>query len=217
MGIVGALVRSAQSYPALLPIIAFFLGASIWAVRTKRWVMAGATILSGSFACLLYTSDAPAMAARSSDPSIAGVGSAPVSGADNAGPGPGGTSAAAGGTSAAAGGTGAAAGAVVPAGGRLMSADRLHPRFPRDFPLPGIFKVESNSSGRREGTLTTRLRFRGEGADAVRVLRELGEKSGWEVDQKAPHRLVFRKEGRSVEAWFAFPAHSVVLDVSNRR
>lgn len=192
MGIVGAIVRSAQSYPALLPIIAFFLGASIWAVRTKRWVMAGTTILSGSLACLLYMSDAPALAARSggetapSGHAVAGVGS----GGDAA---------------------------QVAAGGRFTSIDRLHPRFPRDFPLPGIFKLESNSSGRREGTLTTRFRFRGEGADAVRVLRDLGHSQGWEVEQKAPHRLVFRKNGRSVEAWFSYPAHSVVLDVSDHR
>ena len=98
-----------------------------------------------------------------------------------------------------------------------MPIDNLPPRFPRDFPLPAIFKLESNSSGRREGTLTTRLRFRGEGTEAVSTLRELGEKSGWVVEQKAPHRLVFRKDGRAVEAWFAFPAHSVVLDVSDRR
>lgn len=205
MGIVGAIVHSAQSYPALLPIIAFFLGASVWAVRSKRWVMAGTAILSGSLACLLYTSDAPALAARAGEhsnlvgedltasaPSVAGVGS----------------------------GTGAGRpgdAAQVPSGGRLTSVDRLHPRFPRDFPLPGIFKLESNSSGKREGTLTTRFRFRGEGGDAVRALRDLGLKSGWEVEQQAPHRLVFRKKGRSVEAWFSYPAHSVVLDISDRK
>ncbi len=212
MGIVGAIVRSAQSYPALLPIIAFFLGASVWAVRSKRWVMAGTAILSGSLACLLYTSDAPALAARAgkysngagehsnlvgedltaSAPSVAGVG--PGTGAGRSGD-----------------------AAQVPAGGRFTSVDRLHPRFPRDFPLPGIFKLESNSSGKREGTLTTRFRFRGEGGDAVRALRDLGLKSGWEVEQQAPHRLVFRKNGRSVEAWFSYPAHSVVLDISDRK
>ena len=204
MGIVGAIVRSAQSYPALLPIIVFFLGASLWAVRSKRWVMAGTTILSGSLACLLYTSGAPALAARPGEAaspagqSVAGVGSRAAAGS-RAGDGPDGEA------------------APVQAGGRFTSVDRLHPRFPRDFPLPGIFRLESNSSGRREGTLTTRFRFRGEGAEAVRALRDLGLSHGWEVEQKAPHRLVFRKDGRSVEAWFSYPAHSVVLDVSDRK
>jgi len=205
MGIVGAIVRSAQSYPALLPIIAFFLGASVWAVRKKRWVVAGTAILSGSLACLLYTSDAPALAARAGE-------SPGLAGADPAVP------------SASAAGVGSGTGArrpgdavQVPAGGPFNAVDRLHPRFPRDFALPGIFQFESNSSGKREGTLTTRFRFRGEGADAVRVLRDLGLKGGWEVEQQAPHRLVFRKGGRSVEAWFSYPAHSVVLDISNRK
>ena len=197
MGIVGAIVRSAQSYPALLPIVAGFIGVTIWALRSRRWVMAGAAILSGSLTCLLYTGGAPALASHA--PAPTGRSDPP---ADHAG---------------GLGDPTSVARDDVPGGGRFSSTARLHPRFPRDFPLPGIFRLESNSGGSSAGTLTARFRFRGEGADAVRILRDLGEKSGWQIEQKAPHRLVFRKDGRTVEAWFSFPAHSVVLDVSDRK
>ncbi|PYS93254.1 MAG: hypothetical protein DMF50_13710 [Acidobacteria bacterium] len=62
-----------------------------------------------------------------------------------------------------------------------------------------------------------RFRFRGEGGDAVRQLKEMGEKSGWRVEVLAPHRLALRKGSREVDAWFSYPAHSVVLDVNDPR
>jgi hypothetical protein len=51
----------------------------------------------------------------------------------------------------------------------------------------------------------------------VRDLHEMGKAKGWQVEVKAPHRLVFRKGGRMVEAWFSYAARSVVLDVSDAR
>jgi len=80
-----------------------------------------------------------------------------------------------------------------------------------------VLRLETNSGGLRSGTVTVRFRFRGEGADAVQDLRDMGRTNGWEVEVKAPHRLVFRKGARIIEAWFSFPGHSVVLDIPDPR
>jgi len=101
--------------------------------------------------------------------------------------------------------------------GRFASSVRLHPRFPRDFPIPRSFRLESNSGGARSGNLTVRFRFTGEAANAVCDLREQGKAKEWAVEILAPHRLVFHKDGRVVEAWFSYPAHSVVLDIPDNR
>lgn len=187
MGIVGAIVRTAQSYPALIPLIAASVGAAVWSYRRKRFTLATLSVLLGGTLCLLYTGGSPASAL-----SLRGD------------PGP---------SSAGATLSAARSGRGLPA----ISKVRPHPRFPIDFPIPAGFRPESNAGGSPGGTLTIRFRFRGEGADAVRNLRVLGEANGWQVEQKAPHRLVLRKDGRTVEAWFSYPAHSVVLDLTDGR
>src|SRR5437899_28319 len=101
--------------------------------------------------------------------------------------------------------------------GRFSSALRLHPRFPQDFPIPKAFRLESNTGGVYGGVLTARFRFTGEASNAVCDLRTLGRRRGWEVEILAPHRMTFRKDGREVEAWFSFPARSVVLDIPDPR
>ncbi len=100
---------------------------------------------------------------------------------------------------------------------RFSSAVRLHPRFPQDFPIPKEFRLESNSGSISGGILTVRFRFTGEAPNAVCDLRTLGRRSGWNVEILAPHRMTFRKDGREIEAWFSFPAHSVVLDIPDAR
>jgi hypothetical protein len=189
MGIVAALVRTAQSYPALVPLVALFLGLAVWAYRRKRRALAALALIAGVVLAVLYTGGLPvkALAFR-----------------DTLQPAP-------------------EAAAVRPAPGktplRLPAASKVrpHPRFPRDFPVPATFRVESNLGGAPGGDLSVRFRFRGEGAQAVRALHLLGEANSWEVEVRAPHRLAFRKEGRTVEAWFSYPAHSVVLDISEGR
>ena len=99
---------------------------------------------------------------------------------------------------------------------RPSYALRWRSRLPDDFPVPPVFQFEYSTS-QQSRNRTIRYRFRGEPADAVRDLKELGSAEGWQVEIKAPHRLVFRKGGRVVEAWFSYAGRSVVLDVSDNR
>ena len=94
---------------------------------------------------------------------------------------------------------------------------RLHPRFPDDFPLPSFFVHDHSRGHARHGALTIRFRFRGDPTAAVADLATVGRDNSWEVEQRAPHRLVFRKGERTVEAWFSFPGRSLVLDVPDPR
>jgi hypothetical protein len=94
---------------------------------------------------------------------------------------------------------------------------RLHSRFPEDFPVPSFFLHEHTRGHARHGALTVRFRFRGEPVAAVADLAEIGFENGWGVENRAPHRLVFRKDRRVVEAWFGFPGHALVLDIPDPR
>lgn len=192
MGIVGVLARTAESYPALLPLIGATTAGALWAARRRRWPAAAACTLLGSGALLLYIGvfEAGAAARPPATPGTAlsatpAVGSTPIAALDR----------------------------DARKRPRFASGTRLHPRFPRDFPLPASFRLESNSGGTTSGTMTARFRFRGEGKAAVEALRALGERNGWQVEVVAPHRLIFRKDERAIEAWFSYPAHSVVLDI----
>jgi hypothetical protein len=201
VGFVGTIVRTAQSYPALIPLLAASAGLAVWSYRRRRYALSTLAVLLGGALCLLYTGGSPARAL--SLPAAVGGGPRPPQAegqpaepaADGGQP------------------TSARSGRGLPAIARV----RPHPRFPVDFPVPATFRVESSSGGSPGANLSVRFRFRGEGADAVRALRVLGEANGWEVEQKAPHRLVLRKSGRTVESWFSYPAHSVVLDIADGR
>jgi hypothetical protein len=202
MGIVGVLARTAQSYPALLPIIVGSIAVAVWAFRGRRWRTAAGAILLGAVTSIIYTGALPALGlSRGATDSSAGE----TAGLTADSPPP------------AADLPRTALGEGARKRGKFSSTARLHPRFPPDFQIPATFRLESNSGGSRRGTITARFRFRGEGADAVKALKELGVASGWEAEVKAPHRLVFRKGGRIIEAWFSYAAHSVVLDIPDPR
>ncbi|HXH29064.1 MAG TPA: hypothetical protein VNL37_08465, partial [Candidatus Polarisedimenticolia bacterium] len=99
----------------------------------------------------------------------------------------------------------------------FSSTTRLHPRFPGDFPLPRIFRLEYTYGGLRHGAVTVRFRFQGDPVDAVHDLIEAGRSAGWSTDIKAPHRVSFHKSGRTIDAWFGFPGHALVLDLPEPR
>jgi hypothetical protein len=194
MGVLAAVVGAAREYPALAPLALLASALALWAYRRRRWVlMAGAVILGGG-TTLLYTGGLQAAALSRFTATPASLLAGPL-------PEP--------------------ARATIPRApgdrGYFSSTRRLHPRFPRDLPLPPTFRIEHATGGISSGSVSVRFRFRGDGADAVRNLRETGQRNGWEVEVKAPHRLVLRKGGRSVEAWFSYPAHSGVLDVLDER
>jgi hypothetical protein len=202
MGIVGVLARAAQSYPALLPIVIASIAVAVWGFRGRRWRTGVGALVLGAVCSLLYTGALPALALSGRTAgSAAGAPADP--GADRS-------------SDAADPPRAATPGSARQRGGFSSSANR-HPRFPPDLPIPADFRLESNSGGSRRGTITARFRFRGEGAEAVRAFRDLGQAGGWEIEVKAPHRLVLRKDGRIVEAWFSFAAHSVVLDIPDPR
>ena len=217
MGIVGAMVQTAQSYPALIPLVVTAIGAAVWSYRRRRYTLATLSILLGASLGLLYTGGSPARAFSPGGGLEPAPDMLPETGGRAA------AAATAGGASGKNGsGAGSAAGGrpAVARGGRglpAISRVRPHPRFPLDFPIPAIFRPESNSGGAPGGALSVRFRFRGEGADAVRALKVLGEANGWQVGQTAPHRLILKKDTRTVEAWFSYPAHSVVLDIAEGR
>jgi hypothetical protein len=202
MGIVGVVARAAQSHPALLLIVASSIAVAGWAFRGKRWRTGLGAIVLGAVASILYTGAIPALAlsghaAGSAAGAPAGLSAGPASEVGDPS-------------------RKAPVGSARQRVGFSSSAKR-HPRFPPDLPIPATFRLESNSGGSRRGTITARFRFRGEGAEAVRAFKELGRAGGWEIDVKAPHRLVLHKDGRIVEAWFSFAAHSVVLDIPDPR
>jgi hypothetical protein len=185
----------------LIPLLAASVGIAVWSYRRQRYTLSTLSVLLGGALCLLYTGGIPA---RALSPAAAVGGDRPP-GLDDIRPG---------------GAAPAGAPPAIAKSGRglpAIASVRPHPRFPIDFPVPATFRVESSSGGSPGANLSVRFRFRGEGGDAVRALRVLGEANGWEVEQKAPHRLVLRKSGRTVEAWFSYPAHSVVLDIADAR
>jgi len=207
MGFLAVVQQTAQTYPALLITLLGTIALTLWACKKKRWLWA---MGSGIIACavfLLYmgapdraispseASASPTLPGRSD---LAAVGSShPATSGQTADPGE--------------------SKHVLLEPGRFSSTVRLHPRFPSDFPVPKVFLLESNSGGIRGGNLTVRFRFRGEASNAVCDLRSQGRKKGWNVEVLAPHRLIFRKDDRMVEAWFSFPARSVVLDIADPR
>lgn len=181
MGVLGAMVRTTQTYPALLPLIILTVIIAIWARRKHRFVLMGASILLAALFVFFYTGQRPVAAMeppdRSEFPAVEG------------------------GTTVA----------------EVHAASSLHYRFPDDFPVPTFFHHEHTRGEKHHGALTVRFRFRGSPADAVRDLAEAGAMHGWTVEQFAPHRLVFTKGNRTVEAWFSFPGLSLVLDVPDPR
>lgn len=205
MGILAVVQQAGQSYPVLLVVLLGTIPLTLWACKQKRWMWAAGSGLVAGAAFLLYMA-APDRAISPSDASAsqALAGHASLATAGQGRPAMDGQAANPGGTNHA---------LLEP--GRFSSTIRLHPRFPPDFPVPKVFRLESNSGGVRGGNLTVRFRFRGEAANAVCDLRSQGRRKGWNVEVLAPHRLVFRKDDRIVEAWFSFPARSVVLDIAD--
>jgi len=184
MGFLAVVEQGARAYPALLPLALVSIALTLWACENKRWLWATVTGILGCAACFLYLGSPVRAAAQ---PGTAGM-------------------------QAAVGQVGTTTHSLLDPG-RFSSSLRLHPRFPRDFPIPRSFRLESNSGGARSGNLTVRFRFIGEAANAVCDLREQGRANDWVVEILAPHRMIFHKNGRTVEAWFSYPAHSVVLDI----
>src|SRR5262245_8709751 len=204
MGFLAVIEQGARAYPALLPIALIFIALTLWACDHKRWVWATATGLLGCVACVLYiaspaaATDGPlADAQRGLGPTVASTSSSREARSSN----------------------GARRDKRGPLAdpGRFSSGIRLHPRFPRDFPIPRSFRLESNSGGTRSGNVTVRFRFSGEAANAVCDLQQQCRANGWSVEILAPHRMTFRKDGRIVDAWFSYPARSVVLDIPDNR
>ncbi len=186
--------QGALAYPALLPLVLVALALTLWACEHKRWLWATATGILGCAACLVYIgSPANASARPVNAPLQAGVAQVEPDKALTRG-------------------SRSAAHALLDPG-HFSSSVKLHPRFPRDFPIPRSFRLESNSGGARSGNLTVRFRFTGDASNAVCDLREQSRSDGWSVEILAPHRMTFHKDGRLVEAWFSYPAHSVVLDI----
>jgi len=199
VGVLGAVARTAEDYPALfVPVGLLSIGLALWAYRRRRWSMMAGAVLVAVASVLLCGGGAPADAlSRLAAPAQAAIFAGPHAGG---------------------GGPPRFSTARLPSDiANFSSSSRLHPRFPDDLPLPRVFKVEHSSGGLRTGSITVRFRFRGEGGDAVLQLKEMGEKSGWRVEVLAPHRLALRKGSREVDAWFSYPAHSVVLDVNDPR
>jgi len=208
MGLLAVVEQGARAYPALLPLVLISIALTLWARERKHWFGAAALGTVGLASCILYVVD-PARGFPPSDATM--TASAP-------GQFPGATEA-----------TGRPI--LSPAGAygkgraihplleprRFSSSVRLHPRFPQDFPVPAEFRLESNSGGASGGVLTVRFRFTGEAPNAVCDLRTLGRRGGWDVEILAPHRMIFRKGAREIEAWFSFPARSVVLDIPDAR
>ncbi len=190
MGFLAVVEQGARAYPALLPLLLVSIALTLWACEHKHWLWATVTGIIGCTACLLYITSPARASARPGETGLqAAVGQVESATATHA--------------------------LLDP--GRFSSRVRLHPRFPRDFPIPREFRLESNSGGARSGNLSVRFRFTGEAANAVCDLREQGRAKGWAVEILAPHRMTFHKDGRLVEAWFSYPAHSVVLDILDGR
>jgi len=194
MKFVAVVEEGALAYPALLPLVLVALSLTLWALEHKRWIWATATGVFGCAACLIYVGSPAGALARPAGDVMQAVAAQtePARGTPDAD-------------------RNATHALLDP--GRFSSSMRLHPRFPRDFPIPRSFRLESNSGGARSGNLTVRFRFTGEASNAVCDLREQGRADGWTVEILAPHRMIFRKDARVVEAWFSYPAHSVVLDI----
>jgi hypothetical protein len=181
MGILAAIARTTQIYPALLPLILLTVCIAIWARRVRRWWLMGGSVVLAALAIFFYTGKKPvgAMDLRLVPPGGNAMQSVPER--------------------------------------RFHSSHRLHPRFPEDFPVPFAFLHEHTRGHDRHGALTVRFRFRGDPTEAVADLAEMGRANGWAVESRAPHRLVFRKGQRVVEAWFGFPGHALVLDIPDTR
>jgi hypothetical protein len=203
MGVLGAVERTAQSYPSALLFVALgLLAGTIWAYRRERyWTMSAMTVLTAA-SVLIFENEVSAQAASMGRGTFVGFPGS-VSAGKPAVPWP-------------SGGGG-------PPGRRSLgtayfsSSTRLHPRYPADFPLPPTFALEHSSGGARQGDLTIRFRFQGEGDAAVRDLVEMGKRNGWEPRVLAPHRVLFQKGNRTISAWLSFPGHSLVLDIAEPR
>jgi len=210
MGFLAVVEQGARAYPALLPLVLISIALTLWACERKRWFGAAALSTVGLASCILYVFDPargfpPSSHARTMTASAPGQVLGATETTSRPVPSPAGAY-----------GKGRAIHPLLQPR-RFSSSVRLHPRFPQDFPIPVEFRLESNSGGTSGGVLTVRFRFTGEAPNAVCDLRSLGRRSGWGVEILAPHRMIFRKDGREIEAWFSFPARSVVLDIPDAR
>lgn len=193
MEVLGVVERAAGSHLAVLPFLELgLIAAALWAYRNKRYGFMTATVLMSAGSALVWSGGVAARASGRAGPEAMVSVAAPPSG-----------------------GGGPPRSRLQPA--NFSSMSKLHPRFPDDFPVPPTFIHEHSSGGLRHGMMTVRFRFPEEGAAAVRELEESGRRTGWTVEVKAPHRAVFRKGDREIEAWFSFPGHSLVLDIPDSR
>ena len=184
MGILGAVARTTQQEPALVPVLLGAVALALWSFRRRRWLLLSGSVLAGLTASIFYTGELMVQAA-----SIDGAGQR--------------------------GGPPSISASFDP--GSRSSPGRLNAAFPDDFPLPSIFRLEHSYAASAHGAMTVRFRFRGEPAAAVRQLADSSRRQGWDVETIAPHRLAFRKDHRTIEAWFGFPGRSLVLDLSETR
>src|SRR5260221_5518016 len=203
MGVLGAVERTAQSYPSALLFVALgLIAGTIWAYRRERyWTMAALRLLSAG-AVLSFGNEVSAQAASLSAGLMIGT--------------PGSLSTGKPFVPLPAGGGGPPVRAPL-GSANFSSSTRLHPRYPADFPLPSTFTLEHSSGGARQGAITIRFRVLGEGGAAVQDLVEVGRRNGWATQVLAPHRVTFSKGGRTINAWLSFPGHSLVLDIAEPR
>ena len=203
MGVLGAVERTAQSYPSALLFVALgLIAGTIWAYRRERyWTTAALTLLSAG-AVLIFANEVSVQAASlnagllTGSPGTlrAGKPFVPLPAGEGGPP------------------------AQAPLGTAYFSSStRLHPRYPGDFPLPSAFTLEHSSGGSRQGAMTIRFRFQEQGDEAVKDLVEVGKRNGWTPQVLAPHRVNFRKGDRTINAWLSFPGHSLVLDIAEPR
>ncbi len=60
MGVLGAVVRTTQTYPALLPVILLTVCVAIWARRKRRFWLMGVSVALSALFVFFYTGRAPA-------------------------------------------------------------------------------------------------------------------------------------------------------------
>ena len=114
--------QGALAYPALLPLVLVALALTLWACEHKRWLWATATGILGCAACLVYIgSPANASARTGNAPLQVGVAQVEPDKALTRG-------------------SRSATRALLDPG-HFSSSVKLHPRFPRDFPIPRSFRA----------------------------------------------------------------------------
>ena len=160
MELLAVVEQGARAYPALLPLVLVSIALTLWACENRRWLWATVTGILGCAACVLYIGSPAGAADRVGEAGMhAAVGQAhPVEGNARDDPGPRDRER-----------SGDTTRALLEPG-RFASTVRLHPRFPRDFPIPRSFRLESDRSlpfhrrGGQRGVRSARTR-KGEGLD----------------------------------------------------